>query len=71
MTPASSAIVEVLPEVAWQRRYVHFLRNALDDLPRKAGEDCLKELRCSVSEPGSPRRPSLYQRVIRIFRKER
>jgi putative transposase len=24
---------------------VHFLRNALDDLPRKTGDDCLKELR--------------------------
>jgi transposase-like protein len=29
------AIVEVLPEAAWQRCYVHFLRNALDYVPRK------------------------------------
>jgi len=39
------AIMEVLPEAAWQRCYVHFLRNALDYLPRKADDDCLKELR--------------------------
>ena len=30
------AIREVLPEAAFQRCYVHFLRNALDHLPRKA-----------------------------------
>src|SRR5690242_10319955 len=29
------AIREVLPEALWQRCYVHFLRNALDYLPRK------------------------------------
>jgi putative transposase len=39
------AVVEVLPEAAWQRCYVHFLRNALDYLPRKANDDCLVELR--------------------------
>jgi putative transposase len=39
------AIQEVLPEAAWQRCYVHFLRNALDYLPRKADDDCLLELR--------------------------
>jgi len=39
------AIAEVLPEVAWQRCYVHFLRNALDYLPRKADEGCLRGLR--------------------------
>jgi putative transposase len=39
------AIVEILPEAAWQRCYVHFLRNALDYLPRKAHDDCLVELR--------------------------
>ena len=35
----------MLPEAAWQRCYVHFLRNALDYLPRKADDDCLQELR--------------------------
>ena len=39
------AIREVLPEADWQRCYVHFLRNALDYLPRKAADDCLVELR--------------------------
>ena len=39
------AIFAVLTEAAWQRCYVHFLRNALDYLPRKADDDCLQELR--------------------------
>ena len=39
------AIAEVLPEAAWQRCYVHFLRNALDYVPRKVDDDCLQELR--------------------------
>jgi len=39
------AIQETLPEAVWQRCYVHFLRNALDYLPRKADDDCLQELR--------------------------
>jgi len=39
------AVGEVLTEAAWQRCYVHFLRNALDYLPRKADDDCLQELR--------------------------
>jgi putative transposase len=39
------AIEEILPEAAWQRCYVHLLRNALDYLPRKADDDCLQELR--------------------------
>ena len=37
------AIQETLPEAVWQRCYVHFLRNALDYLPRKADDDCLQE----------------------------
>ena len=39
------AIGEVFTEAVWQRCYVHFLRNALDYLPRKADNDCLTELR--------------------------
>ena len=35
----------MLPEAYWQRCYVHFLRNALDYLPRKVADDCLIELR--------------------------
>jgi len=40
-----AAIREVLPQAAWQRCYVHFLRNALDYVPRKVDDDCLQELR--------------------------
>jgi transposase-like protein len=39
------AVAQLLPEAAWQRCQVHFLRNALDYLPRKADDDCLQELR--------------------------
>jgi putative transposase len=39
------AIREVLPEAVWQRCYVHFLRNALDYVPRRVDDDCLQELR--------------------------
>src|SRR5262252_413170 len=39
------AIPEALPEARWQRCYVHFLRNALDHLPRKKDDDVLTELR--------------------------
>lgn len=39
------AVGEILPRAVWQRCYVHFLRNALDYLPRRADENCLKELR--------------------------
>ena len=35
----------MLPDAWFQRCYVHFLRNALDHLPRKADDDCLQELR--------------------------
>jgi putative transposase len=41
----TQAIREVLPSAAWQRCYVHFLRNALDHLSRKRADDCLQELR--------------------------
>ena len=40
-----AALREVLPEAACQRCYVHFLRNALDYVPRKVDDDCLQELR--------------------------
>src|SRR5918992_2947506 len=40
-----AAIREGLSEAAYQRCYGHFLRNALDHLPRKADDDCLQELR--------------------------
>jgi len=40
-----AAVAQMLPGAMWQRCYVHFLRNALDHLPRKADDDCLTELR--------------------------
>tara|TARA_R110001592_G_scaffold57554_1_gene174898 strand:+ start:156 stop:1376 length:1221 start_codon:yes stop_codon:yes gene_type:complete len=39
------ALAEVLPSALWQRCYVHFLRNALDYLPRTADRTVLQELR--------------------------
>jgi transposase-like protein len=40
-----AALRETLSEAAYQRCYVHFLRNALDYVPRKVDDDCLQELR--------------------------
>jgi putative transposase len=59
------AIREVLPEAAFQRCYVHFLRNALDHLPRKpmttACRNCAgfttgdpSRRPAAISPPGSP-----------------
>lgn len=39
------AVAELLPMSLWQRCYVHFLRNALDHVPRSADPACLQELR--------------------------
>ena len=47
--PQERVLAEVLPEAAWQRCYVHFLRNALDYLPRKADDE----------QPGSLPRASI------------
>ena len=52
-----AAIREVLPEAAWQRCYVHFLRNALDYVPRKVDDDCLQELRWFGACPRAGHRP--------------
>jgi putative transposase len=40
-----AALREVLAEAADQRCYVHFLRNALDHVPRRVDDDGLQELR--------------------------
>ena len=40
-----AAVRETCTDAYFQRCYVHFLRNALDHLPRKADDDCLQELR--------------------------
>ena len=52
-----AAIREVLPETAFQRCYVHFLRNAFDHLPRKADETACRN--CAGSTTGArSRRPT-------------
>ena len=40
-----AALREVLAEAAYQRCHVHFLRNALDYVPRRVDDDCMQELR--------------------------
>src|SRR5437763_5463435 len=40
-----AALREALAEAAYRRCYVHFLRNALDYVPRRVDDDCLQELR--------------------------
>jgi putative transposase len=44
-TGLRAALREALAEAAYQRCYVHFLRNALDYVPRRVDDDCLQELR--------------------------
>src|SRR6202023_2449299 len=56
-----AAIREVLPGTAWQRCYVHFLRNALDYVPRKVDDDCLQEL---VLRPPRTRRGAARHRPM-------
>jgi putative transposase len=60
-----AALREVLTEAAYQRCYVHFLRNAIDYVPRRVDDDCLQELSrtaCATSRTrktrSSPRRSS-------------
>jgi transposase-like protein len=40
-----AALREVLAQAAYQRCYVHFLRNGLEYVPRRVDDDCLQELR--------------------------
>src|SRR3546814_2201893 len=61
-----AAIREVLTGAAYQRCYVHFLRNALDHLPRKADDDCLQELRWLYDRRNlAEARADLAQRLAR------
>ena len=62
------ALTEVLTDAAWQRCYVHFLRNALDDLPRKADDDCLQELREWVCHAGRTKKKARSPRAPRPTR---
>ena len=56
-----AAIREVLPEAVWQRCYVHFLRNAIDHLPRRADDDCLKEFRWIYDRRDSPKSSATWR----------
>ena len=51
-------------DAAWQRCYVHFLRNALDYLPRRGDHDCLHELRWIYGrrDVGEARRGAIWRR---------
>ena len=51
-----AAIREVLAEAAWQRCYVHFLRNALDHVPRRVDDDACRSCAGSTTGAISPRR---------------
>ena len=53
-----AAIREVLPETAVQRCYVHFLRNALDHLPRKVDDDCACRNCAGYTTGETSRRPA-------------
>ena len=57
------AIREVLAEAIWQRCYVHFLRNALDYVPRKVDDDCLQELRWFYDRRDLGRGPARHRRL--------
>jgi putative transposase len=63
------AITEVLPEAYWQRCYVHFLRNALDYLPRKVRRRLLGRIALALRSPqrrgGSPRSSRLAAALAR------
>ena len=54
-----AALREALAEAAYQRCYVHFLRNALDYVPRRVDDDCLQELRWCTTGAISPRRAAI------------
>lgn len=56
-----AAIREILPEAAWQRCYVHFLRNALDYVPHKVDDDCLMELRWFYDRSTRCNRPAFIR----------
>jgi len=64
-----AALREALAEAAYQRCYVHFLRNALDDVPRRVDDDCLQELRwlgaCPRAGKAGPGGPARSRRLAR------
>jgi putative transposase len=54
-----AALREVLVQAAYQRCYVHFLRNALDYVPRRVDDDCLQlaATLCIISRAGQAELP--------------
>jgi putative transposase len=58
-----AALRETLPEAAYQRCYVHFLRNALDHLPRKADETACARLALALRPPRPRRGPRRSRRL--------
>ena len=54
-----AALREALAEAAYQRCYVHFLRNALDYVPRRVDADCLQELRWLYDRRDLPKRAAI------------
>jgi putative transposase len=59
------AMAEVLSGVFWQRCYVHFLRNALDYVPRKVDDDCAMDVRPARPRGGQARSGRLAHQVDR------
>jgi putative transposase len=55
-----AALREVLAEAAYQRCYVHFLRNALDHGPRRVDDDCLQSCAGCMIGVISPRRVAIW-----------
>ena len=47
-----AALREVMAEAAYQRCYVHFLRNALNCLPRRVDDDCRDYQECRARRGG-------------------
>ncbi len=55
------AITETLSEAAWQRCYLHFRGNALDHMPRRPDNDCLRKPRRLCDRRDLAGWPSLWK----------
>ena len=56
-----AALREVLAEAAYQRCYVHFLRNALDYVPRKSTTTAFRSCAGYMTGVTSPKRAAIWQ----------
>jgi hypothetical protein len=61
-----AALREILAEAAYQRCYVHFLRNALDTYRARVDDDCMQELRCLYDRRDLPEARPAGREAIRI-----